>query len=133
MCLTLYFDGQFWVGVFEEAAGDGLAVFRHVFGAEPRDAEVLAFVRALAVPALLAARDAPPPRIEAASPKRLAREAARAVNARGVGTRSQEALKAAHATDAAARAAHAREERDREAERRRAMAREKARKRHRGH
>ena len=43
--LTVYHDGQFWVGVCERAEGGRYGVCRVVFGAaEPTDSEILAFV-----------------------------------------------------------------------------------------
>lgn len=42
--LTVYFDEPFWVGVFEELDGKDLSVCRVVFGAEPTDAEIYAFI-----------------------------------------------------------------------------------------
>ena len=45
LTLTVYFEDPFWVGVFERVEDDQLSVCRHVFGAEPTDAEVLAFVQ----------------------------------------------------------------------------------------
>ena len=44
MYLTVYFDGQFWIGLVECADADRLQVARHIFGAEPSDNEVLEFV-----------------------------------------------------------------------------------------
>ncbi len=38
---TLYFDGSFWVGVYEIHHSDGtVQASQHVFGAEPSDAEL---------------------------------------------------------------------------------------------
>lgn len=45
LTLTVYFEDPFWVGVFERVEDDQLSVCRHVFGAEPTNAEVLAFVQ----------------------------------------------------------------------------------------
>lgn len=42
--LTLYHDGQFWVGIIERVEDDNLGVARIVFGAEPSDEEILQFV-----------------------------------------------------------------------------------------
>ena len=42
--LTVFFDEPFWVGVFEELDGKRLSVCRVVFGAEPTDAEIYAFI-----------------------------------------------------------------------------------------
>ncbi|CAI6252172.1 hypothetical protein NRS6120_07000 [Bacillus subtilis] len=44
MKLTIYYDGQFWVGVVEVVNNGKLRAFRHLFGKEPRDSEVLEFV-----------------------------------------------------------------------------------------
>lgn len=42
--LTVFFEGQFWVGIFERVSGDRLSVCRHIFGAEPKDSEVWEFI-----------------------------------------------------------------------------------------
>lgn len=39
--LTVYHDGQFWVGVVEHVENGMLSVARLVFGAEPSNEEVL--------------------------------------------------------------------------------------------
>ena len=38
--LTVFFEGPFWVGVFERVEDGKLSVCRVVFGSEPRDYEV---------------------------------------------------------------------------------------------
>ncbi len=135
MCLTVLFDGQFWVGILEEECAGGLRVHRHVFGAEPRDREVLAFVRSIDQGILLGAEPVVP--VEAtkacSNPKRLAREAARAIAARGVSTRSQDALSRQREAQASRSREESRETRDAERLRRREIARQKALKRHQGH
>ena len=42
--LTVFFEGPFWVGVFERVEDGRLSVCRVVFGSEPRDCEVWDFV-----------------------------------------------------------------------------------------
>lgn len=42
--LTVYFDGQFWVGVAERVEAGSLRASRVVFGAEPSNQEVYEFV-----------------------------------------------------------------------------------------
>ena len=42
--LTVYHDGQFWVGLAEHVEGGRYSVARIVFGAEPSDEEILRFV-----------------------------------------------------------------------------------------
>lgn len=42
--LTVYHDGQFWVGLAEHVEGGRYGVARIVFGAEPSDEKILQFV-----------------------------------------------------------------------------------------
>ena len=42
--LTVYHDGQFWVGLAEHVEDDRYGAARIVFGAEPSDEEILRFV-----------------------------------------------------------------------------------------
>ena len=42
--LTVFFEGPFWVGVFERVEDGKLSVCRVVFGSEPRNYEVWEFV-----------------------------------------------------------------------------------------
>lgn len=42
---TIFFEDPFWVGVFERADADGYSTARFVFGAEPGQAELLAFAK----------------------------------------------------------------------------------------
>jgi hypothetical protein len=136
--LTVYYDGQFWVGIFEEPAEDTLVVARHVFGSEPSGREILALVLR-ALPGLITrtemheTRSAREDETRRVSPKRLAREAARAVSQRGVSTRSQDAFKRQIEQGKSEARKAGREERESERERRREIARSKALKRHRGH
>lgn len=44
ICLTVFFEDPFWVGVFERQAQGALTVCKVTFGAEPKDGEVYAFV-----------------------------------------------------------------------------------------
>lgn len=41
---TIFFDKSYWVGTFERTDQAGYAVAKHIFGAEPADVEVYAFV-----------------------------------------------------------------------------------------
>ncbi|MGZ3680748.1 MAG: YjdF family protein [Ktedonobacterales bacterium] len=96
--LTVYFDGQFWIGVVEAEYHESLRVARHISGAEPKDIEVLAFVNRH-LPGLLSAptdeiaqpdvAQSDVPLVPRTNPKRRAREAAAEVQAYGVSTRSQ--------------------------------------------
>jgi len=96
--LTVYFDGQFWVGFFERRDGANASVARHVFGPEPSLPQIADLVSGPAWSRLTFlptdAIDAAVP-TPAANPKRRQREAAREARASAPSTRSQDALKAA--------------------------------------
>lgn len=42
--LTVFFEGPFWVGIFERMSEGRLSVCKVTFGAEPKDGEVLEFI-----------------------------------------------------------------------------------------
>ena len=44
MKLTIYFDGSFWCGLVEVEDNGHYQAIRHVFGPEPKDADVWEFV-----------------------------------------------------------------------------------------
>jgi len=44
MKLTIYYDGQFWVGLLLRQTDEGLYASRHVFGPEPNDGDIFNFV-----------------------------------------------------------------------------------------
>lgn len=90
--LTLYHDGQFWVGIVEHIEYGRLGAARIVFGAEPSDAEVLQFVierwHTLLFPGNQDATIQP----AAKNPKRRQREAMRALRQPTACTKAQAAL-----------------------------------------
>lgn len=90
--LTVFFEDPFWAGVFEREEDGELTAARVVFGAEPRDAEVYGLVlerwsRLRFSPAVPVGREA------RKASKALRRDAVRTMREKGVGTRSQQALK----------------------------------------
>lgn len=137
MCLTIYFDGQFWVGVFEEPCNGELFVNRHVFGSEPRDNEILELVQQMTPASIRLVKDGPiSEHIREntwVNPKRRARDAAAALKRRGISTRSQETLQRQREEKKTEARRSSRIQREAERERRREIARQKALKRHKGH
>ena len=90
--LTVYHDGQFWVGLAEHVEGGRYGAARIVFGAEPSDEEILRFVSSK-WEKLAFFGDEPAEASEPArNPKRRAREAARALKQPAMGTKAQQAL-----------------------------------------
>jgi hypothetical protein len=102
MKLTIFHDGRFWVAVIEVINGEDLAAFKHIFSTEPTDTEVLAFVNENLHKLTSEKRSSqasikieePDVADKKRNPKRAAREAAKALQERGVSTYAQEALKA---------------------------------------
>jgi hypothetical protein len=133
--LTIYFDGQFWVGLIECVDESRLRAARHVFGAEPSDSEVLEFVQSQLLE--VAARATVDVDVERKlktihNPKRAAREAAKIMRQPIVSTKAQQALQLQHEQNKQEHHERTKAEREAEEERRREMKREKTRQRHRG-
>src|SRR5690349_6883937 len=97
MKLTIYHDGQYWVGVLEQQNNNQLKAVKWLFGTEPKDTEVLEFVIHQANPLLEhthhsidhLAKDTE----RRINPKRLARMVGKEVRSRGISTYAEEAMK----------------------------------------
>lgn len=140
--LTVFFDGTYWVGVVEICEPDGwVRAARHIFGAEPTNAELLDFVRrdanalldrALVSPAVPPTRQ---PTVDVAprvSRRRAARVASREQTSAGPSTAAQAALSRAREASGQARRARTRDEDQERARRRRQAKVEKKKAKHRG-
>ena len=90
--LTVYHDGQFWVGLAEHVEGGRYGVARIVFGAEPSYEESLRFVVSKWAKLSLFGHDSTEASKPAKNPKRRAREAAKALKRPAVSTKAQQAL-----------------------------------------
>ena len=133
LCLTVYFEDPFWVGIVERSGGGQLRVSRVVFGAEPSDADVYQWVLSHWQELRFSPAVAHTARTEHSNPKRLQREARKAVQNRGVGTRAQQALQAQREAQKVGRQTAARTHREEEAAPRFARKQQKRREKHRGH
>ena len=93
LSLTVFFEAPFWVGVFERQEHNTRSVCRIVFGAEPKDPEILALVNQrfhqLHFSPTVADRKTS---VCTKNPKRRQREARRALAKRSISTRSQQGL-----------------------------------------
>jgi hypothetical protein len=131
--LTVFFEEPFWVGVFERIEGDELSACKVTFGAEPRDYEVLDYVRRhygelrFSEPVLREARE------KAVNPKRRQRAAAREMQPTGVGTKSQQALQAQRELMKTERKKITKAERQAEAQRRFELKQQQKKEKKRGH
>ena len=90
--LTVYHDGQFWVGMAEHVEDGRYGVVRIVFGAEPSDDEILQFVVGKWEKLSFFGDDPVETSKPAKNPKRRAREAAKALKRPAVSTKAQQAL-----------------------------------------
>lgn len=92
--VTVYFEDPFWVGVFERREGGHLSVCRVVFGPEPKDYEVYAFIEShyykLPFSRPVKTDKTATKRI---NPKRLQRQIKKAVTEKGIETKAQEAIR----------------------------------------
>lgn len=135
MKLTVFFETEFWVGVVEDASDGKLRAFRHVFGAEPHDAEVLEFIQHMLPRMLRSTSCSVDVKMEAArriNPKRLARQAALELQRKGVSSAAHTALQLELEHRKKERRIITREQREQEKERKREIARMKAKAKHRG-
>ena len=132
--LTVYFDPPFWVGLYQREDGVGCQVCKITFGGEQRDQEVLAWLlnhwRDLRFSPLTAgSREAS----RQPNPKRMRREAHKATQPSGTGTKAQQALQLQREQMKTQRKAGSKERREAERERKLALRQEKRRQKHRGH
>lgn len=130
--LTVFFEEPFYVGVVERVCDGRLTASRTVFGAEPRDAELLAWVlktydKLVFSPAVEAAE-----RPCSRSPKRAKRDAGRRLEREGIGTKSQQALAAGREAQKAERRETARGQREARAQQRFELKQQKRKEKRRG-
>lgn len=130
--LTVFFEAPFWVGLFERREDRRLTVCRVVFGAEPRDPEIAAFIQKEYAKLHFSPSVDAPLKPAAENPKRLQRQIARQLQQPALSTKAQAALKLQQEQGKLARQERSREEKRAEAERRFALKQQQKKDRHRG-
>ena len=90
--LTVYHDGQFWVGLAERVEDGKFGIARIVFGAEPSDEEILRFVASKWEKLSFFGGEPTETSKPARNPKRRAREASKALRQPAMSTKAQQAL-----------------------------------------
>ena len=134
--LTVYHDGQFWVGVYERVENDCYSVCRIVFGAEPSNEEILDLIcskfNGLRFTNPIVHEEAETVPKLAANPKRRQREASREMAKRGPSTKAQQTLSEEREASALQRRADARDRREDEKRQRFERHQEKRKAKHRG-
>lgn len=96
MKLTVFYDGQFYVGIIEMVSGNTLKAYRYVFGAEPKDQEILEFVNKDLLKWIekfdqkgITIKNGVPKKV---NPKRLQRMVAKEMEKDKISTKAQEAI-----------------------------------------
>ncbi len=95
--VTVYFETQFWVGVFERIEDGNIETCKIVFGPEPKSCEIYEFIsknynnlrfsRPISIDTKAEKK---------INPKRLQREIRRATQEQGISTKAQQAIKIEH-------------------------------------
>ena len=131
--LTVFFDGVFWIGVFEETSNDELRAAKVIFGQEPKESEILSFLfqsyHQISFSPSVSARAKSAHR----SPKRMQREVRRQMEAGMNGTKSQQAIKLQQEQKKLEKTKLYRESRERDQANRFAEKQRKKKAKHRGH
>ena len=130
--LTVFFEEPFWVGVFERIENGKLSVYKVTFGAEPKDYEIYEFVLknynglrfSPAIETVI--------KEQTKNPKKLQREIHKSMSAKGIGTKSQQALQLQHEQCKQQRKAKSREEKVAEEKRLFELKQQKKKEKHRG-
>lgn len=135
--LTVFFEGAFWVGVFEKSCDGKYEVAKIVFGSEPKDYEVyesilknfynIRFNNSLSLDETYEAIE------RKVSPKRLQRVIKKETQDKGIGTKAQLAMKLQYETSKVERKKLSREEKEAEKEKRFELRQQKKLMKHRGH
>ncbi len=132
--LTVFFSDPFWTGVFERVCDGKLTTSKVVFGAEPGDNEVYEYFignwHRLHFGPPIPARKSSEIKI---NPKRMQRTVKRELDNKGVGTKSQQALKLLHEEGKTARIENARRQKAADEKLKFELKQRKKKEKHRGH
>ncbi|MCR5339333.1 MAG: YjdF family protein [Lachnospiraceae bacterium] len=131
--LTVFFEEPFWVGVFEVIENGKLSVAKVTFGAEPKDYEVWEFIIRNYYDLRFSPAVATVVKEGGRNPKRIQREAKKQTLEKGIGTKSQQALKLQQEQNKQERKEKSREQKEAENRRLFDLKQQKKREKHRGH
>lgn len=131
--LTVFFEGPFWVGVFERVSNGKLSVCKIVFGAEPKDHEVWDFILKHYYELKFSPAIETEVKQTADNPKRRQRNAKKQLQISGVGTKSQKALQMQREEMKIKRKQISKEQRETEKQRQFDLKQQKRKAKHKGH
>lgn len=132
--ITVLFDEPFWVAVYERQFGNKYEACKIIFGAEPKDYEVYAYLlknydSLKFSPAVKAKKFAN----KHMNPKRMQRLINRQLNGIGIGTKAQQAFKLTQEQSKQIHKTASKQKREQEKERKFELKSAKRKERHKGH
>ena len=130
--LTVFFDEPFWVGVFERTENGKLSAAKTVFGAEPKDYEVYAFVLKHYYSLRFSPAVETVVKEAKRNPKKVQRDIKKSLRNPGIGTKSQQSLQLQQEQNKQSRKAKSREAKLAEADRLFELKQQKKKEKHRG-
>ncbi len=133
VCMTVFFEKPFYVGIFEFTENNKLSVSKIIFGSEPKDYEVKEYVlkqyyNLCFSPAITDLKN----EIKK-NPKRIQRDVKKQTQSTGIGTKSQQALKLQHEQNKLARKKNSKEKEDEKLLRIFNIKQQKKKEKHKGH
>ena len=130
---TVFFDDPFWVGVFERMEGNKLSVCKMTFGAEPTDAQIYAFLMSHYNKLKFSRPVKTEQKQKADNPKRRQKNARKMLENKGIGTKSQQALKKQHEEMKIEKRTSGKEQKEAEKQRQFELRQKKRKEKHKGH
>lgn len=92
--LTIFFDGQFYVGMFESINNGSIRICKVVFGSKPKDYEIFEYIKKYYSFLKFSTLTTQSKKyLKVKNPKRLQRLIKKSVKTTGIGTKSQQLLK----------------------------------------
>ena len=131
--LTVFFEEPFWVGVFEKYEDGKLSVAKVTFGSEPKDYDVYYYILVHYYSLQFSPAVATVVKEKKKNPKRMQRDVKKQMQEKGIGTKSQQALKMQQEQNKQQRKEKRREQSLAEAKRMFALKQQKKKEKHRGH
>lgn len=133
--LTVLYDEQYWIGVMEWEENGRFKAARHIFGMEPKDAEVISFINDTMMgitERVYASIPVEERKERKVNPKRIIREAQKELASRSITSKAQEALKEDLELRKKVKVVESKERREERIAYKREIARQKAKAKHKG-
>lgn len=132
--MTVLFNGQFWIGVYERVYGTKLEVSKIIFGSEPKDIEIYDYI----LKNWSNLKFSPSVETDVISdtrinPKRMQRKIKKQINDLTIGTKAQQAIKLQQSNSKNLRKKNASLKREQEKEAQFLLKQQKRKYKHRGH